>query len=205
MGGGISFFLKNFANLISFLSPFLEKIPIKFLPMQIESVVCAVARTGRELQRYDSKGCRLVVGCIPYRYKQLSGSKEETSIEDLEVLLISSQNGHSMLFPKGGWENDESMEEAATRESLEEAGVMGNIERNLGNWRYMSKRSCVHHESCMFPLLVKQQLEHWPEEGFRKRRWVTVEEAKELCNVVWMREALDALICREMQANVGSN
>lgn len=203
MGGGVSFFLRNFANLISFLSPFLERIPIKFLPMQIESVVSVVARTGRQLQRYDSQGCRLVVGCIPYRYKKQSAS--ESSIEDLEVLLISSQNGHSMLFPKGGWESDESMEEAASRESLEEAGVMGNIERNLGNWRYMSKRRRVHHESCMFPLLVKQQLEHWPEENFRTRRWVTVEEAKELCNVGWMREALDALICRQMQANVTSN
>lgn len=29
---------------------------------------------------------------------------------------------------QGGWELDESVEEAASRESLEEAGVLGNVE-----------------------------------------------------------------------------
>lgn len=28
---------------------------------------------------------------------------------------------------QGGWEIDESIEEAATRETLEEAGVLGNV------------------------------------------------------------------------------
>jgi diphosphoinositol-polyphosphate diphosphatase len=42
--------------------------------------------------------------------------------------MISSQKGQGLLFPKGGWELDESVEEAASRESLEEAGVRGNVE-----------------------------------------------------------------------------
>ena len=59
-------------------------------------MVCVVSRTGRELQRYD-QGRRLVVGCIPYRYK--SGS--DGSIKDeLEVLVISSKKGQGMMFPK---------------------------------------------------------------------------------------------------------
>ncbi|MCI12140.1 nudix hydrolase 4, partial [Trifolium medium] len=33
-----------------------------------------------------------------------------------------------MQFPKGGWETDETMEQAALRETIEEAGVVGNIE-----------------------------------------------------------------------------
>ncbi|MFS8016413.1 putative hydrolase [Helianthus anomalus] len=33
-----------------------------------------------------------------------------------------------MLFPKGGWESDETMMEAALRESVEEAGVFGTVE-----------------------------------------------------------------------------
>ena len=32
---------------------------------------------------------------------------------------------------QGGWELDESLEEAASRESLEEAGVLGNVEVSL--------------------------------------------------------------------------
>lgn len=33
-----------------------------------------------------------------------------------------------LLAYQGGWELDESVEEAASRESLEEAGVRGNVE-----------------------------------------------------------------------------
>ncbi|KAI3667370.1 hypothetical protein L6452_42426 [Arctium lappa] len=45
------------------------------------------------------------------------------NLEDtLEVLVISAQRkGKGMLFPKGGWEFDESMIDAALRESIEEA------------------------------------------------------------------------------------
>ena len=107
--------------------------------------------------------------CIPYRYKK---SQEPTSVEDLEVLVISAQNGQGMLFPKvlilcclhqqaryhhlvfkitvfshffflltnsllcieqGGWENDECMEEAAKRETEEEAGVIGVVQVSTCN------------------------------------------------------------------------
>ncbi|KAK8579554.1 hypothetical protein V6N13_142745 [Hibiscus sabdariffa] len=87
--------------------------------------MCMVSRTGRHLQRYDNLGRRQVVGCIPYRFK--CGS-DGTISDDLEVLVISSQKGPKMMFPKGGWEIDESIEEAALRESIEEAGVLGNVE-----------------------------------------------------------------------------
>jgi hypothetical protein len=30
------------------------------------------------------------------------------------------------------------------------------------------------HESYMFPLLVKKELDCWPEKNIRKRRWVCV-------------------------------
>ncbi|MBA0580912.1 hypothetical protein Gorai_023112, partial [Gossypium raimondii] len=87
-------------------------------------MVCLVSRTGRHLQRYDNLGRRQVVGCIPYRFKC---SSDGTISDELEVLVISSQKGQKMMFPKGGWELDESIEEAALRESIEEAGVIGNV------------------------------------------------------------------------------
>lgn len=42
--------------------------------------------------------------------------------------MISAQKGNGMQFPKGGWEKDESMEQAALRETIEEAGVVGSVE-----------------------------------------------------------------------------
>nr|TKR71024.1 nudix hydrolase 4-like [Populus alba] len=155
-------------------------------------MVNLVSRTGRHLQRYE-KGYRLVVGCIPYRYKK---SQEPTSVEELEVLVISAQNGQGMLFPKGGWENDECMEEAAKRETEEEAGVIGVVQEKLGPWHYKSKRSCIMHESYMFPLLVQKELDCWPEKNIRKRRWVSINEAREVCHNWWMREALEELLTK---------
>lgn len=162
------------------------------MPVQIENMVNLVSRTGRHLQRYE-KGYRLVVGCIPYRYKK---SQEPTSVEELEVLVISAQNGQGMLFPKGGWENDECMEEAAKRETEEEAGVIGVVQEKLGPWHYKSKRSCIMHESYMFPLLVQKELDCWPEKNIRKRRWVSINEAREVCHNWWMREALEELLTK---------
>ncbi|KAL9252851.1 Nudix hydrolase 17, mitochondrial-like protein [Drosera capensis] len=133
-----------------------------------------VSRTGRQLQRYNHSGRRLVVGCIPYRYK---GSCDNGEVE-------------------GGWELDESLEEAAYRESLEEAGVLGSIEGELGTWIYESKSHDAVYEGCMFSLLVTKQLDLWPEKNMRQRVWKTIEEAKEVCNQWWMKEALDVLVER---------
>ncbi|KAJ0798673.1 putative NUDIX hydrolase domain-containing protein [Helianthus annuus] len=42
--------------------------------------------------------------------------------------MVSSPNRDDMVFPKGGWESDETVEEAACREALEEAGVRGILD-----------------------------------------------------------------------------
>lgn len=36
-----------------------------------------------------------------------------------------------VVWPQGGWETDESMEQAALRETIEEAGVVGNVEVSI--------------------------------------------------------------------------
>lgn len=48
----------------------------------------------------------------------------------------------------------------------------------------------------MFPLLVKEELEVWPEKNLRERKWVCVAEAREVCQYWWMKEALDRLVVR---------
>ncbi|KAK0574048.1 hypothetical protein LWI29_017569 [Acer saccharum] len=155
--------------------------------------ICLVSRTGRQLQRYDHMGRRQVVGCIPYRYRI---EDDGTISDELEVLIITSQKGQGMMFPKGGWELDESKTEAALRESFEEAGVLGNVECELGKWNFLSKSQGTFYEGFMFPLLVKEQLEMWPEKDVRQRIWMSVEDAREVCRHWWMKEALDILVER---------
>ncbi|MQM17798.1 hypothetical protein Taro_050776 [Colocasia esculenta] len=154
-----------------------------------------VARTGRQQQRYED-GHRLVAGCIPYRYRYSdddSGGKRKKTIE---VLMINSPSGPGLLFPKGGWENDETVEEAAEREALEEAGVRGETKDLLGYYYFKSrtqKDEFCPEGSCkaaMFPLLVKEELSTWPEQSTRQRTWLDIDEAEQHCRHLWMQGAL---------------
>ncbi|KAH9743081.1 Nudix hydrolase 12 [Citrus sinensis] len=88
------------------------------------------ARTGRLRQRYDNN-FRLVSGCIPYRLTKDAEDENEDTQTRIEVLMVSSPNRSDLVFPKGGWENDETVMEAACREALEEAGVRGKLNLNI--------------------------------------------------------------------------
>ncbi|KAH9680211.1 Nudix hydrolase 16 [Citrus sinensis] len=178
-----------------------------------------VARTGRHQQRYEA-GCRLVAGCIPFKYRNRNceegdgdGDGDGRSEKIVEVLMINSTSGPGLLFPKGGWENDETVEEAALREALEEAGVRGHLKDKFtgffslfgvsGAWEFLGyydfKSKTLQDEfspeglckAAMFALLVKEELESWPEQSTRQRSWLTVPEAIECCRHPWMQEALE--------------
>ncbi|CAK8561107.1 unnamed protein product [Lathyrus sativus] len=153
-----------------------------------------VARTGRHQQRYED-GFRLVAGCVPFRYK--SCEDDSSSEKIVEVLLINSPSGPGLLFPKGGWENDETVEEAAVREAIEEAGVRGDLMDCLGCYEFRSK---THQDefspeglckAAMFSLFVKEELELWPEQNTRNRSWLTVSEALGSLRHAWMMDALE--------------
>lgn len=151
-----------------------------------------VSRTGRLRQRYDNQ-CRLVAGCIPYRYKEPAEACSGTAKQELEVLMIFSRSGKALLFPKGGWENDESVQEAACREAFEEAGVRGIIKEDLGSWE--DDRGLEgFHRTHMFALLVTEELDSWPEQDERQRKWVTITEADAGCKHDWMRQALHSCV-----------
>ncbi|KAK1571282.1 hypothetical protein Q3G72_014476 [Acer saccharum] len=154
-----------------------------------------VARTGRHQQRYKD-GCRLVAGCIPFRYR------DSNDRDSVEVLMISSASGPGLLFPKGGWENDETVEEAAVREAIEEAGVRGELMDLLGYYDFKSKSHKDEFSpeglcrAAMFGLLVKEELKSWPEQRTRMRSWLTISAAVENCRHAWMREALEDGFCK---------
>ncbi|KAJ1270765.1 hypothetical protein BS78_06G076800 [Paspalum vaginatum] len=161
-------------------------------PAEIEKMVLA-ARKGRLRQRYDGE-YRLVAGCVPYR----AGGQPQ-------LLMVSTPNRDDLVFPKGGWEDDEDVHEAACREALEEAGVKGTIDRAaLGMWVFRSKSSPASSgdsprgacKGYIFALEVAEELEQWPEQDTHGRQWVSPEDAYRLCRYDWMREALSALLDR---------
>ncbi|CDH49163.1 ddp1 protein [Lichtheimia corymbifera JMRC:FSU:9682] len=138
------------------------------------------ARVGREKQNYDAQGARQVAVAIPI--------KKETK----QVLIItSSKYANVWVLPKGGWENDETQEEAAKRETYEEAGVLGDITGFIGNYMDYTFNGRPKSYFWVYELDVKQELPTWPEMRIRERRWCNFDEAmKALEFKPFMQQAL---------------
>ncbi|XP_062149812.1 nudix hydrolase 12, mitochondrial-like isoform X2 [Alnus glutinosa] len=154
-----------------------------------------MARTGRHKQRYEDQ-LRLVSG-LEQNVEGCYGSSENK----LLVLMISTPNRDDLVFPKGGWEDDETIREAACREAFEEAGVKGILgETPIGDWKFQSKsrqKTCSPEGGCrgyMFALKVTEELDSWPEQANYDRKWLTAEEAFKFCRYDWMRDALERFL-----------
>ncbi|KAL6618367.1 NUDIX hydrolase domain-like protein [Neocallimastix sp. 'constans'] len=158
------------------------------------------ARSGREKQVYNDVGAREVAGCVPIDPK--TG----------KVLLISCRKKpNCWIFPKGGWENDETVTSAAMRETWEEAGVKGEIVSMIGKFKQYKKfkkntckknpsidetneneRKYLHSEVLLYEMKVTEIADDWPEKNERERCWVSYDEAKNLIKkTAYVDEALD--------------
>jgi len=108
-----------------------------------------------------------------------------------KVLLITSRKrADRWILPKGGWEiSDVTLEAAASREALEEAGVKGSITRQLTT---IDTSSAKYH---VFELNVNSLQETWLESEERQREWVDYAEAFK--RLQWKPELARALsMCR---------
>ncbi|KAK0635127.1 NUDIX hydrolase domain-like protein [Bombardia bombarda] len=131
------------------------------------------SRTGRTKQRYNTKGERLVAGVVPL------------TADKTFVMLIQSTRRKGWVLPKGGWEIDEECTEAAEREAWEEAGIMVQIDFDLGEIkdnRPPKKHSKDKERSLyrFYEVTVTGEADDWPEKEKRERKWFTFVEANEL-------------------------
>lgn len=112
-------------------------------------------------------GCR----CIPVRFVESSRTAASA-----RIMMISSSGGNGWVFPKGGWELDETVEDAARRETVEEGGVRGELDaERLGVYPYSNRKPVPGQKGCiayMFVMHVLEELATWPEAGHRTRLWV---------------------------------
>ncbi|KAF2400150.1 hypothetical protein EJ06DRAFT_510122 [Trichodelitschia bisporula] len=129
------------------------------------------SRTGRSNQRYGPHGERLVAGLVPL------------SQDKYYVLLIQSTGRKGWVLPKGGWETDETAQEAACREAWEEAGIVCTIAYDLGKIDEKRRpeqltREAPKAEYRFFEATVDKQEAQWPEMGRRSRMWMTFAQAE---------------------------
>jgi ADP-ribose pyrophosphatase YjhB (NUDIX family) len=107
--------------------------------VNVEAATLVAARETRVKERLavnerTGTQVRLVAGCVPI-------------LRDGRVILIGSRKGNNWVgLPKGGWELDETIEEAAIRECFEEAGLLGILGPNLSSFQVESGKAKTNRQ-----------------------------------------------------------
>ncbi|KAL0077773.1 NUDIX hydrolase domain-like protein [Phycomyces blakesleeanus] len=119
------------------------------------------ARHGHGKDVVDDNEIRQVAGCLPI-----------DPINKRILLISSRKTENAWVIPKGGWEEDETQEHAAMRETWEEAGIKGVIVRHLGVFAEMKKKKAKAHH-WIYELHIQKVTKKFPEKKKRERRWVS--------------------------------
>ena len=98
--------------------------------------------------------------------------------------MIQSTRRNGWVLPKGGWETDESVTEAAQREAWEEAGIVCEVIYDLGQIQETRAPKQVSKEAPkalyhFFEVVVTREETEWPEKHKRNRQWANYAEAYE--------------------------
>lgn len=129
---------------------------------------------------------RQVAGCVPIRESTPPPSSGANNRPGHQVLLISSRrNPGQLVFPKGGVKQGELPQDAALRETWEEAGIRGIIVTNLAIPDEIHNgvvKSAVMGDHKLprgdwFVMRVTEVAEEWPEKDQRTRKWCSIEDA----------------------------
>ena len=99
--------------------------------------------------------------------------------ERVEIALVTTLSGKRWVVPKGSLDEGERSRDAAIRETEEEAGLIGDVERKpLG--RYHFTRANERYVVEVYLMRVTLVLDHWLEASVRRRRWIAVDKAATL-------------------------
>ena len=99
--------------------------------------------------------------------------------ERVEVALVTTLSGKRWVVPKGSIDEGERSRDAAIRETEEEAGLIGDLERKpLG--RYHFTRANETYVVEVYLMRVTTVLDYWLEARQRRRRWIAVDKAAAL-------------------------
>ena len=141
------------------------------------------------------RAVRVQYGALPYRF---------TPAATLEILLVTSRESKRWIIPKGWPMKGLRPAKSAAREAFEEAGVSGRIgEKSIGLFTYdkVLDNRCIGCEVRVFPLLVKQQSETWPEIEERVAHWVAPEIALALITDSELKLLVAAFVKRALAAS----
>jgi len=99
----------------------------------------------------------------------------------LQVMLITSRRTRRWIIPKGWPMEGLKPQEAAAREAVEEAGIIGQIaDRPIGSYRYLKHlkgEQTMAIQVIVFPFQVEDRLPAFKEQGQRTVAWFGYQEA----------------------------
>ncbi|HEX8056006.1 MAG TPA: NUDIX hydrolase [Novosphingobium sp.] len=125
------------------------------------------------------------IGALPYRISPEG---------ELEVLMITSRGNGRWIIPTGNLIQGLKPHQVAAREAFEEAGINGKADgKSIGKFRYNKQRpgrSDADVEVTVFPMLVTEQLQDWPERRQRERRWLNPIAASHLADDLGLKRLL---------------
>jgi 8-oxo-dGTP pyrophosphatase MutT (NUDIX family) len=97
---------------------------------------------------------------------------------EFSILLVGSRRNGRWGVPKGHLDPGETSHLAAGRESFEEAGVVGAVERDLfGTFSYTKDSSPHRYQVAVHLLEVSTLAADFPEKAVRKQKWFTLKAA----------------------------
>lgn len=108
-------------------------------------------------------------GAIPYMYEK----------GKLKVVMITSASAY-WIFPKGRFEEELGKTGTAELEALEEAGVEGKADKKISYQTEVFIKNGDVVCLILYPLKVKTIYDEWDEDYRRKRKVLTIKEAKKL-------------------------
>lgn len=114
------------------------------------------------------------VAALPLRLSERDG---------VEVLLVTSRETQRWIIPKGWPMAGMTEAQAAAREALEEAGLVGRVHRKpIGTYSAWKRvdAAFLQVEVRVFRLDVERQRKVWREKGQRRLCWVPLAAAAEL-------------------------
>ncbi|HUD30962.1 MAG TPA: NUDIX hydrolase [Novosphingobium sp.] len=106
----------------------------------------------------------------------------------IEVLLVTSRRKGKWILPKGKVEPGETPSQRAAIEAFEEAGIRGTVSAKP----VLASSLADPSRAQIYPLLVLEELEQWPEMELRQRAWFPMSEARSRLRNDWLLRALAA-------------
>lgn len=111
-----------------------------------------------------------------YFYKQSAILPYRVTNGRIEVLLITSLKKKKWIIPKGIIEPNSAPAESAAKEAFEEAGVTGETDPSIFDIYEVSKWGGKCRVE-VYPMLITEEFDFWPEKIHRKRKWFDIKEA----------------------------